>query len=272
MISNNDILMNLDILSYEGDWIHLVKESNEIEIANRIKATPTKNLEKILAGFISESAENETAQINFALREKLYRILNDDTSAEGNLHYKNKIFGYDRTNKNIHEKLTSKDSAEEWIADFVSSDDPKFKDKSKEDRIKMALGAYYSAVEKNETVSENRALKIIETITQERDKNILRFFIESEQPDINNSMLTINEKFKRFKFDLIESKISIGVKSILECIHETNSISNGTTLEGVWKQCENKNHLKLEFSDTHINVIFDKATKQINYPKQFKLL
>lgn len=45
--------------------------------------------------------------------------------------------------------LTAKDPAGTWIADFEKSDDPKFKGKSKEERKKMALGAYYGAVKES---------------------------------------------------------------------------------------------------------------------------
>lgn len=43
----------------------------------------------------------------------------------------------------LDEVLSKDDPASKWIDDFVHSDDPKFKGKSKEERIKMALGAYY---------------------------------------------------------------------------------------------------------------------------------
>mgnify|MGYP003346771018 CR=1 FL=1 len=43
----------------------------------------------------------------------------------------------------LDEKLTKKMSAGDVISDFVHSDDPKFKGKSKKERQKMALGAYY---------------------------------------------------------------------------------------------------------------------------------
>lgn len=43
----------------------------------------------------------------------------------------------------IEEKLTEKDPSSKWIEDFVKSDNPKFAGKSKKERIKMALGAYY---------------------------------------------------------------------------------------------------------------------------------
>lgn len=49
----------------------------------------------------------------------------------------------DDCNESITEKLEGKMSASEVINDFVHSTDPKFKGKSKAERIKMALGAFY---------------------------------------------------------------------------------------------------------------------------------
>ena len=46
-------------------------------------------------------------------------------------------------NRDLKERLTKKMSAGKVISDFVHSDDPKFKGKSKKERQKMALGAYY---------------------------------------------------------------------------------------------------------------------------------
>ena len=45
----------------------------------------------------------------------------------------------------INEVLSKSDPIEKWISDFVHSKDPKFDGKSKEERIKMAKGAYYGA-------------------------------------------------------------------------------------------------------------------------------
>jgi hypothetical protein len=56
--------------------------------------------------------------------------------------------------QNIVEVLNPDDEASVWIDDFVNSTDPKFDDKSKEERIKMALGAWYAA-QKKESVSSN---------------------------------------------------------------------------------------------------------------------
>jgi hypothetical protein len=48
-----------------------------------------------------------------------------------------------RSEETINEKLTKKMKVSDVISDFVHSDDPKFKGKSKKERQKMALGAYY---------------------------------------------------------------------------------------------------------------------------------
>lgn len=48
----------------------------------------------------------------------------------------------------ISEVLKASDDAGKWISDFVSSDNPKFAGKSKADRKKQALAAYYAAQKK----------------------------------------------------------------------------------------------------------------------------
>ena len=57
--------------------------------------------------------------------------------------------------KYIEEKLTAADPASKYIKDFVASENPKFAEKSKKERISMALGAYYAAKgKKNEEVEQ----------------------------------------------------------------------------------------------------------------------
>ena len=59
----------------------------------------------------------------------------------------------------ITEVLSKSAPASDWIHDFVNSDDPRFAGKSKEERIKMALGAYYGAQKESieESVELNEA-------------------------------------------------------------------------------------------------------------------
>jgi len=56
----------------------------------------------------------------------------------------------------LDEVLKKSDSAGKWISDFVHSDNPKFKGKSKKQRMKQALAAYY-AKQRNEEVELDEA-------------------------------------------------------------------------------------------------------------------
>jgi len=60
----------------------------------------------------------------------------------------------------LNEVLSKDAKASEWIQDFVDSDNPKFKGKSKKERTRMALGAYY-AKQRNESVELDEARKLI---------------------------------------------------------------------------------------------------------------
>jgi hypothetical protein len=54
-----------------------------------------------------------------------------------------KFFSRNVHEDHIDEAITKSTSVKEIIDDFVHSDDPRLKGKSKEERIRMALGAYY---------------------------------------------------------------------------------------------------------------------------------
>ena len=71
----------------------------------------------------------------------------------------------------LEEKLSADDDAGVWISDFVKSTDPRFEGKSKKERIKMALGAYYAA--QNEEVEE-----VEESITKKQARKITAAQIE----------------------------------------------------------------------------------------------
>lgn len=51
--------------------------------------------------------------------------------------------------------LGAKAGPDDYIDDFVNSDNPKFKDKSKEERVRMALGAYYAGKSLNYEPSDD---------------------------------------------------------------------------------------------------------------------
>ncbi len=54
----------------------------------------------------------------------------------------------------LDEVLSKDATASDWIHDFVHSDNPKFEGKSKAERIKMALGAYYGKAKQKQQMEE----------------------------------------------------------------------------------------------------------------------
>jgi len=58
----------------------------------------------------------------------------------------------------VTEKLSASQPASAWIRDFIDSTNPKFKGKTKKERISMALGAYYAA-QKNEACDDSSPFK-----------------------------------------------------------------------------------------------------------------
>jgi hypothetical protein len=73
------------------------------------------------------------------------------------------IFSIKEIDMLINEVLSKDASAGEWISDFVKSDNPKFAGKSKEQRKKQALGAYYAA-QRNESTDYESFLVLDEAI------------------------------------------------------------------------------------------------------------
>jgi len=56
--------------------------------------------------------------------------------------------GIELLGDSLNEVLSKSATASDWIHDFVKSDAPQFKGKTKKQRIKMALGAYYASQQK----------------------------------------------------------------------------------------------------------------------------
>jgi hypothetical protein len=66
----------------------------------------------------------------------------------------------------LDEVLGKDATASDWISDFVHSDNPKFEGKSKKERIKMALGAYYNTTKKKDGISEDRVIEEVSQIDE----------------------------------------------------------------------------------------------------------
>lgn len=64
----------------------------------------------------------------------------------------------------LHEVLSKDAKAGDYISDFVHSTNPMFAGKSKKERIKMALGAYYSTNKKKDGISEQASTNLSEAV------------------------------------------------------------------------------------------------------------
>lgn len=81
----------------------------------------------------------------------------------------------------LHEVLSKSAPIEDWIHDFVHSDNPKFKGKTKEERRKMAIAAYYAAHGKSKE-SQNESLELqVEQILNEIDVETAGKFKKAQQ-------------------------------------------------------------------------------------------
>ena len=71
------------------------------------------------------------------------------------------------TEEQLEEVLKKSDPAGKWISDFVHSKDPKFAGKSKKERMKQALGAYYAKQRNEEVTFSQSELDRIEEIAKQ---------------------------------------------------------------------------------------------------------
>lgn len=133
-----------------------VKEENVEESSNPFSPNyksqiPTKPGEK--AGFDSKKIPTGTVYSKKHKPEPAEK----ETTKEDFSYFKDKLieslFEEEVVDDLINEVLSKDASAGDWIHDFVHSDNPKFKGKSKAMRKKMALAAYY-AKQRNEEVEQ----------------------------------------------------------------------------------------------------------------------
>jgi len=69
--------------------------------------------------------------------------------------------------EDLTEKLTPSMGAGKYVKDFVKSDNPKFKGKSKKERIKMALGAFYGAKNEETELDEEELSEASDSATSD---------------------------------------------------------------------------------------------------------
>ena len=112
-------------------------------IAERDEGKPGLMFKKIASKAAKEYGSKEAGnRVAGAIRKKV--LAKEDISEE-------------QLDEMINEVLSKNASAGEWIHDFVHSDNPKFAGKSKAERKKMALGAYYGAQKEETELDEGDA-------------------------------------------------------------------------------------------------------------------
>ena len=101
-----------------------------------IKNKEKENFMKKLIESIKSGSEKARSELNELLAQKVKVLVSEE---------KKNIAKNILKEESITEDLDPNSDAKVWIDDFVKSDAPQFKGKTKEQRVNMALGAYYSA-------------------------------------------------------------------------------------------------------------------------------
>jgi len=101
-----------------------------------IKNKEKENFMKKLIESIKSGSEKARSELNELLTQKVKVLVSEE---------KKNIAKNILKEESITEDLDPNSDAKVWIDDFVKSDAPQFKGKTKEQRVNMALGAYYSA-------------------------------------------------------------------------------------------------------------------------------
>jgi hypothetical protein len=99
---------------------------------------------------------------------------------------------------NIGEALKASDPVGKWIDDFVHSDNSKFADKTKEERRKMALGAYYAAQKESyenstEELVEGRGRPSLDHVSKPNSKGGFDIFHKKDVKKIIHQVKTKEE-------------------------------------------------------------------------------
>lgn len=111
-----------------------------------INAIASKDASSIESTFNATMADKISVKLDAMRQDVAHNMFKEQPVAEP---APAAVVGEELTNEEvenqINEVLGKDASAGDWISDFVKSDNPKFEGKSKEERKRMALGAYYAA-------------------------------------------------------------------------------------------------------------------------------
>ena len=139
---------------YVGDSVELdgpvIDEANSRNSATAMQQALTPKASDVKAA-VGTTARDKATTNKYARR--ISKLTGGDYSKQDVKNNLKSLKAEDAKMKYIEEKLTAADPASKYIKDFVASENPKFAEKSKKERISMALGAYYAAKgKKNEEI------------------------------------------------------------------------------------------------------------------------
>ena len=134
------------------------------------------------------------------------------------------IFSAKEIDMLINEVLSKDASAGEWINDFVKSDNPKFAGKSKEQRKKQALGAYYAAQRNESTDYESflvldeakqgdivkmgaKEIKHANMKEKQNDQEVMEPHSGTEEKFIDSHIIRVTDDPTQGKFDSGTGKV-----------------------------------------------------------------
>jgi hypothetical protein len=144
---------------------------------------------------------------------------------------------------------------------------------SHEENVYAALQEYYEY--KQPTTREVRDCKIVSLCTGCQTENLIRAFLESNRVQ---SVLETKDAFNSFVSELMSDVPLPGFVTRLKCLEAFAACEPNKTYAGRWVESSRPGQLVLDISESLPNqkvrplVTYDKNTKQLSIPKQFKLL
>lgn len=144
---------------------------------------------------------------------------------------------------------------------------------SREENVHAALQEYYE--DKQPTTREYRDCKIVSLCTGCQTENLIRAFLESNGVQ---SVLETKDAFNSFVTELMSDAPLPGFTGKIECLEAFAACEPNKTYSGHWVESSRPDQLVLDIKESLPNtkvrplISYDKNTKQLSIPKQFKLL
>lgn len=264
IISDHEAIHSIDLINEGVDWFKLINGSSKLDVAKRIKATTTEMLVFLSRDKVpsSDSKSQRYLAHYFAKKELAHRLANDG-DPNGDPKYKKKYHGYEKISWPPHGK---KDVAESVAL---------FENESIDEQLELASEASLRDV--NIGVNELRLAKIASLVLNTDLNNTMKAFIKAENTELNISALALKESWDSYYSYVIDEAVKLGKTVKIKAVLPYGAIKAGTILSGTWIKTSFENQLRISIKDLplatlHPTIFYDKSKKDLQIPKQFKLL